>query len=95
MRVHWTNRALDLLLLIHEQVAQTSPVYADRLVDRLTARSEQLQTFPRSGRVVPEYERDDVRELIEKPYRIIYRVREEQLDVLAVIHSRQQLPPNL
>ena len=70
-------------------------MYADRLVDRLTARSEQLQTFPRSGRVVPEYERDDVRELIEKPYRIIYRVREEQLDVLAVIHSRQQLPPNL
>ena len=95
MRVHWTNTALAHLLSIYEYVAQNSPVYADRVVDRLTRRSEQIGTFPRSGRRVPEYDREDLREVIEKPYRIIYRIREEQVDVLAVFHSAQRLPPQL
>ena len=43
--------------------------------------------------MVPEYEQEDIRELIESPYRIIYRVGEEQVDVVSVLHSRQQLPP--
>ena len=41
------------------------------MVDRLTRRSEQIATFPLSGRMVPEYEAPDVREVIEKPYRLI------------------------
>ncbi len=42
------------------------------MVDRITRRSEQISTQPLSGRKVPEYEAEDIRELIEKPYRIIY-----------------------
>ena len=95
MRVHWTNRALDHLLAIHEYAAQNSKVYADRLVDRLTRRSEQVGLFPRSGRTVPEYSREDIREVIERPYRIIYRIKEDQVDVLAVLHSAQQVPPDV
>ncbi len=95
MRVHWTNTALDHLLAVHEYAAQNSSIYADRLVDRLTRRSEQISRFPKSGRSVPEYRRDDIREVIERPYRIIYRIKEDQIDVLAVIHSPQQLPPDV
>ena len=95
MRVHWTNKALDHLLAIHEYVAQNSETYANRLVDRLTRRSEQLGLFPQSGRMVPEYKRADIREVIERPYRIIYRVKEDQIDVLSVVHSAQQLPPEV
>lgn len=95
MRVHWTSTALDHLLSIYEYIGRNSPEYADRVVDRLTRRSEQIGAFPGSGRRVPEYDRKDVREVIEAPYRIIYRVREEQVDVLAVLHGAQQLPPEL
>lgn len=95
MKVHWTNTAVEHLLSIQEYISQDSPVYADRILDRLTRRSEQIGTFPRSGRVVPEYQDPDVREVIEGSYRIIYRIREEQIDVLAVIHSAQELPPDL
>ena len=95
MRVHWTNKAIDHLLAIRDYAAQNSKIYADRLVDRLTRRSEQIGTFPKSGRMVPEYSREDIREVIERPYRIIYRIREEQIDVLAVLHSAQQLPPQI
>ena len=95
MRVHWTNTAIDHLLSIYEYVSHDSDVYADRLMDRLTRRSQQIGTFPRSGRSVPEYEAPDIREMIEGSYRIIYRIKEEQVDVLAVMHSAQQLPPEL
>jgi len=48
-----------------------------------------------SGRSVPEYETDDIRETIENPYRIIYRIKPDQVDVLAVIHCAQLLPKDL
>jgi Txe/YoeB family toxin of Txe-Axe toxin-antitoxin module len=57
------------------------PMYARRMVDRITQRSQQISTQPFSGRKVPEYESEDIRELIEKPYRIIYRLKQDQIDV--------------
>jgi len=95
VKVHWTNTAVEHLLSIHEYVAKHSSVYADRVMDRLTRRSEQISSFPYSGRRVPEYEAPDIREVIERSYRIIYRVKEKQIDVLAVMHSAQELPPEL
>ena len=78
MRVHWTNKALNDLLSIYECIEQSSPGYADQTVDRLTRRTEQIEVFPESGRAVLEYERDDIRELIEQPYRVIYQIGGEQ-----------------
>ncbi|RJP60366.1 MAG: type II toxin-antitoxin system RelE/ParE family toxin [Deltaproteobacteria bacterium] len=95
MRVHWTNTAVEHLLAIYEYIAQDSPVYAQRMIDRLTRRSEQIATFPLSGRMVPEYEAQDIREVIEKPYRLIYRIKPDQIEVLAVVHSAQLLPSEL
>jgi toxin ParE1/3/4 len=63
------------------------------MVDRITRRSEQLAAFPLSGPIVPEYESPEIRELLERPFRIIYRVKTEQIDVVAVVHGAQILPP--
>ncbi len=67
MRVHWTDEALAHLDNIHRYIASDAPVYALRMVDKLTRRSQQIGAFPRSGRVVPEYREQDVREVIEAP----------------------------
>ena len=66
MRIHWTNTAVEHLLAIHEYIAQNSPVYAQRIVDKLTWRSEQIGTFPQSGRIVPEYEIDDMEHCVAR-----------------------------
>lgn len=95
MNVHWTDTAVAHLVAIYERIAQDAPVYAQRMIDRLTKRSEQIATFPESGRMVPEYEAPDIREVIESPYRIIYRIKVDQIDVLAVVHGAQLLPPEL
>jgi plasmid stabilization system protein ParE len=65
------------------------------MIDRLLRRSEQIATFPLSGRMVPEYGAHDIREVVERPYRIIYRVKADQVDVVAVVHGTQLLPQDL
>ena len=91
MRVHWTDTARRHLRAIHAHIAQDSRRYAQRMVDRITRRSQQIATFPLSGAMVPEYEIDTIREVIEWPYRIIYEVKPDQIDVLAVVHGAQLL----
>ncbi|RKZ80973.1 MAG: type II toxin-antitoxin system RelE/ParE family toxin [Candidatus Parabeggiatoa sp. nov. 1] len=95
MKVHWTNTAAGHLLSIFEYIAPNSPFYAQKMIDKLTKRSEQIAMFPMSGRMVPEYGNQDIREVIELPYRIIYRIKSEQIDVLAVVHTARLLPPEL
>jgi toxin ParE1/3/4 len=56
VRVLWTNTAVAQLEAIHSYITQTSPEYAQRIVDQLTRGSLQIATFPLSGRKVPEYE---------------------------------------
>lgn len=96
MKVLWTDAAIAQLDLIHNYVAQTSPDYAQRIVNQLANRSKQIANFPLSGRMVPEYELNEVRELIEGSYRVIYLIKDqkEEIEVLAVIHgSRERLKP--
>lgn len=91
MKVHWTETAEGHLDAIYDFIAQDSPQYAMRMVDRLTRRSQQIADFPLSGRKVPEYEMDQIREVIEGSYRIIYYIKPNQIDVLAIIHGSQDI----
>jgi len=93
--INWTESAVAHLQAIHDHIALNSAYYALRMVDEITRRSEQIGAFPRSGRVVPEYASHEIREVFEKPYRIIYRVHQDQVDVLAVIHAARELPPTI
>jgi toxin ParE1/3/4 len=95
LRVHWTESAAGHLAALHDYIARDSEVYARRMVDRLTARSKQIARFPHSGRIVPEYDQADVREIIEGPYRIIYTLLPHQIDVVAVVHSARELPSSV
>src|SRR5262249_30090097 len=52
-------------------IAQSSQRYALQMVDRITNRSKQIGQFPRSGRMVPEFSSDTIREVFEGSYRII------------------------
>jgi len=91
MKVHWTDNAIVHISIIYEYIAHDSPLYAKKMIDKIIVRSEQIADFPLSGRKVPEYEKDDIREMIEKSYRIIYRIKSNKIDVLAVVHCAQIL----
>jgi addiction module RelE/StbE family toxin len=91
MRVVWTETAQDHLDAIYAYISQDSPRYALRMVDRLTRRSRQIADSPLSGRRVPEYDMDQIREIFEGPYRILYHITSDQIDILAILHGARNL----
>ena len=95
MKVHWTDRAKHRLRLIHDHIAQHAPRIALQVIERLIQRSQDIAVAPYSGRQVPEYQREDLREILERPYRILYRVLPDRIDVITVMHYRQLLPGDL
>jgi len=68
------------------------PKVARKVVVTLLSRTRQLEEVPLSGHKMPDYLDDDMRELFENPYRIIYRITEQQIEILTVMHYRQLLP---
>ncbi|MDR9469278.1 type II toxin-antitoxin system RelE/ParE family toxin [Marinospirillum sp.] len=91
MKVHWTENAEAHLDAIYAWIAQDSTAYALITIDRLTQRSIQISDFPLSGRKVPEYDLGQLREVLEPPYRIIYLIKADQIDIIAVHHAASPL----
>ncbi|MBC8081776.1 MAG: type II toxin-antitoxin system RelE/ParE family toxin [Hymenobacter sp.] len=91
-KIRWTTAAVYDLQAIREYAADSSPAYANSLVDRLIARTDVLETFPESGRIVPEMQNPKVRELLERGYRIVYKlVDAAHIDIIRVHHSSRPL----
>ena len=92
MRVEFTSHATDQLERIYDYVAADSVANAASLISRIIDRAESLAEHSMRGRRVPEFVRDDIREVRERPYRIIYRVGYDVVQILTVMHERRLLP---
>jgi toxin ParE1/3/4 len=95
MKVHWTNRATARLRAIQQHIAKDSPQSARTEVEKILRRSWQLAEPPEIGHPVPGYDAEELREVLIRPYRLIYRLQETQIDVITVLHYRQLLPADL
>jgi plasmid stabilization system protein ParE len=94
--VLWTEQARADLAAIRAFISQDSPHYASVIVSRLIAATDRLVPFPESGRAVPEFDDPLVREVVHRPYRIVYRlVGVDELHVLTVHHASQTFPTEL
>ena len=91
LRVSWSRRALHDLEDIADYIASDSPTYAGIVVKKIVTQTRMLEKFPRAGRRVPEFDDENVRELIAYSYRIIYRIQEDEVLIAAVIHGRRSL----
>ena len=92
--VRWTPQAADDLEAITAFIAADSPHYASLFAIDVLSAVERLQTFPRSGRVVPEVHAPDIREIVLGNYRIVYRIRGDAVEILAVWHGSRLLDPS-
>jgi toxin ParE1/3/4 len=89
--VTWTEPALDDLESICVHIAKDVPRAAEVLADGVFRATERLAEFPLSGRIVPEAQLVDIREIIFQSYRIIYRIREAEVQILTVVHGARLL----
>ena len=92
MKIIWSPLAIDRVSEIAAYIAQENPTAAEKWIDTVFRKVEDLQDFPESGRVVPETENKAIRELIYGNYRLIYRLGEKRISVLTVRHGKQILP---
>jgi toxin ParE1/3/4 len=95
LNVRWTERASKDALAIYDFIASRSETYADSVYSRILSRPAQLANHPASGSIVPEYNRADIRELFVHSFRLIYRVADEEVRVLTVIHGSRLLPSDV
>ena len=92
MKIIWSRLALERVNEIADHIAEDSLEAAKVWLMDIFGAVDRLREFPESGRVVPEVKRRNIRKIVFKNHRVIYRVERKQISVLTVRHSRQRLP---
>jgi toxin ParE1/3/4 len=91
VKIVWTQHAIDDLKSIHDYISSESKVYANSIIEKLIARVRQLEHFPKSGKIVLEFEQKSIRELVEGNYRIVYKIHRNHIGIVRVHHSARLL----
>lgn len=87
--VIWSGPAKEDLKNIYDYIAGDSKYYAIKVSQEFIEKSEQLAELPQRGRIVPEIEDPNIRELIIYSYRLIYEISPNRIEILAIIHGKQ------
>lgn len=93
-QVLWTNIAENDLKSIIEYIANDSPDNALKIFKRIQQKASDLNVFPEIGRIVPELQDQGIlqyRELIVPPWRLLYRISERNVFILAALDSRRNI----
>jgi toxin ParE1/3/4 len=93
--IRWSPRAASHLHHICEFIARDSETYACIFAQRIIKTIENISLFPLSGRIVPEYNDKNLRERIFGHYRIVYRLKEECIEIAAVCHGSKTMERDL
>lgn len=84
MKLTFSDRALSDLEAIGTFIERDSPDAARRHLQKLVERTKQLEKFPESGRIVPEFQEPQLRELIEGNYRIVYELFQKKSVIIII-----------
>jgi len=90
-QVRWTHEAVTDLEGIAEYISKDSAYYAAAFVEEVLAVASSLNHFSERGRIVPEAGDNTVRELFVKGYRLLYKIGDDSVLVLGIIHGRRDL----
>jgi addiction module RelE/StbE family toxin len=90
--IRWTDQAVEDLKSIRAFIERDSLRYGRLVAERLFEATSQIETFPHSGRIVPELGRENVRELVLGEYRLVYHLRADVAVVMTVFRSSRLFP---
>jgi len=91
VKLIWSEKAIISLELIAEYISKDSLFYAKETIRKIRSLTRKLKDFPYLGSIVPEYDRPDIKQLIYKSYRIIYKIDDGVITILTVISGYKQL----
>jgi len=90
-RVIWSRSALQDLEEVIKYVSRNSPAYAATFALKAKETSRSLTIFARRGRVVPELNVENIRELFIHGYRLIYKIERSTITIIAFVHGKRKL----
>jgi len=93
--VKWTIAAKLDLKSIHDYIKRDSKYYAQKVSQDIIEKTEILNNFPEIGRIVPEINDNNIRDLLIYSYRLIYEVFPTDILILTLIHGRRNFTGNL
>ena len=91
MEIEWSPLAIERVIEMAEYIALDKPDIAMQWASNIFDSTDKLKEHPRLGRIVPEIQEDEYRELIEGNYRVIYLIGAHKISVLTVRHGKQLL----
>jgi len=91
VKIIWSRESLQQLIEIENYISRDNPERAVQFINRLIDRVEKIKDFPYKGRVVPEFSLNEIQEVFEKNYRIVYRISEKQIEILTVFEGHKLL----
>ncbi len=91
LKLIWSQLAIDDLDDIAKFIAKDSEDYAKIFVRKIVEQVERIPDFPLLGRVVPEIQDEQVRERIYQNYRLVYRIKDDSIEIVRVFHHGRQL----
>jgi plasmid stabilization system protein ParE len=92
MKIVWSDDAVMALADLEAELARRyTPEKAAQIVDALVHRVDRLRDHPQLGRVVPEYGRWQLRELVDRWNRALYRLRSDAVEIVTIVPARMQL----
>ena len=93
MRIVWSTRALRELRAQRRHIEETQPAAAARMVERIIAATDRLETYPRYGRVATWDATDRLRELpvAGTPFVVLYTIDDETVVIVRLVHGAQLL----
>jgi len=90
-KIIWSPKAADNLEEICNFIGEDSDYYARVFAQRIIYEIEKIPDFPNAGRIVPEYQQKNLREKIFQSYRIVYRIKPDAIEIVAIVHGARLL----
>lgn len=89
--IKWSPKAASHFEEICDYITKDSKYYAALFAKKILSIVKAIPPFPKAGRIVPEYNDENLREKIYENYRVVYRIKGEIIEIVAICHGARQL----
>ena len=89
LKLVWTNEALNRLTEIDDYISYDSIARARKFINNIIKSTTSIPQYPQKGRIVPEFNISELREIIYKNYRIVYRIKKDQIQILTIFEAHR------
>ncbi|MBI9104457.1 MAG: type II toxin-antitoxin system RelE/ParE family toxin [Spirochaetales bacterium] len=87
IKIVWSEEAIKDIEEIISYISKDSELYAVNFASKIIGSVDSLRVYPEIGRIVPEFNNSEIREIIYRNYRIVYRISGKTIEIVTIFHG--------